>query len=208
LPPELSAIEGVQIIQRAHFLVAHCDVRDVHFGDAHEKLPQFLQQKIDAHKLPAKRRSALTAYWILARILGERLEEFAHNPHGKPYLPNGPQFSISHSKNHIAVAISDAPIGVDVETGRKIEKLQLDGVLSPRELAVYCARTDNSLRLEFLKLWTRKEAFLKCLGTGINLRPNQICTLDDEIRGKNANYKLITDVFDNYVLSVCCIHNW
>ena len=46
--------------------------------------------------------------------------EFGYTAQGKPFLLAGPDihFSISHSKNAILVAISDAPIGVDIEAFR------------------------------------------------------------------------------------------
>ena len=46
--------------------------------------------------------------------------EFGYTAQGKPFLLARPDihFSISHSKNAILVAISDAPIGVDIEAFR------------------------------------------------------------------------------------------
>ena len=46
--------------------------------------------------------------------------EFGYTAQGKPFLLARPDihFSISHTKNAILVAISDAPIGVDIETFR------------------------------------------------------------------------------------------
>ena len=42
------------------------------------------------------------------------LPDFLYNEHGAPYWANGPYFSISHTKQGIAVAISDRPIGIDI----------------------------------------------------------------------------------------------
>ena len=46
--------------------------------------------------------------------------EFGYTAQGKPFLLARPDihFSISHTKNAILVAISDAPIGVDIEAFR------------------------------------------------------------------------------------------
>ena len=91
---------------------------------------------------------------------------FLYNDYGAPYIEGGPYFSISHCKRGIAVAVSENPIGIDIEAIR---------TFSP-DLMRKTMNEDEQLRItssaaipevEFIRLWTHKEALLKLQGTGI-----------------------------------------
>lgn len=89
---------------------------------------------------------------------------------GKPYL-EGDQlhFNISHSENLLAIALSNAPVGVDVE--------KIDPSREVLEIARTAFSEDEIEWLEsmsfmrrarkFTELWSLKEAHLKRLGVGI-----------------------------------------
>ena len=97
---------------------------------------------------------------------------FLYNEHGAPSLPDGPYFSISHSKRGIAVAISDEPIGIDIEAIRPINEGLVQKTMNPQEQAQIAAAANPAQ--EFIRLWTRKEAYVKMLGTGIISDMHQI----------------------------------
>lgn len=90
---------------------------------------------------------------------------FLYNDYGAPYIEGGPYFSISHCKRSIAVAVSENPIGIDIEVIR---------TFSP-DLMRKTMNEDEQLRItssaipevEFIRFWTQKEALLKLQGTGI-----------------------------------------
>ena len=90
---------------------------------------------------------------------------FLYNDYGAPYIEGGPHFSISHCKRGIAVAVSENPIGIDIESIR---------TFSP-DLMRKTMNEDEQLRItssaipevEFIRFWTQKEALLKLQGTGI-----------------------------------------
>ena len=90
---------------------------------------------------------------------------FLYNDYGAPYIEGGPHFSISHCKRGIAVAVSENPIGIDIEVIR---------TFSP-DLMRKTMNEDEQLRItssaipevEFIRFWTQKEALLKLQGTGI-----------------------------------------
>ena len=90
---------------------------------------------------------------------------FLYNEHGAPSLPDGPYFSISHSKLGIAVAISDEPIGIDIEAIRPLNEGLVQKTMNPQEQAQIAAAANPEQ--EFIRLWTRKEAYVKMQGTGI-----------------------------------------
>jgi 4'-phosphopantetheinyl transferase len=82
--------------------------------------------------------------------------------HGKPVLPGGPGFSLTHAGDLVGVAVHpDGAVGLDVEQVRELTDLaaMADHVCSPQESAPDAPA--------FFTLWTRKEALLKAVGTGL-----------------------------------------
>lgn len=90
-------------------------------------------------------------------------------PHGRPALDDGSvHFSLSHSGPVALLALSATPVGVDIE--RRPEPGTVAGVarmLHPKETAELRALDDTASSLAFARVWTRKEAYLKGLGTGL-----------------------------------------
>ena len=90
---------------------------------------------------------------------------FLYNEHGKPYLENGPYFSISHCKHAIAVAVSEMPIGIDIEHIRTAKPDLVVYTMNEEEQnEIWAAESPD---IAFTRLWTQKEAVLKMQGTGI-----------------------------------------
>lgn len=108
-------------------------------------------------------------------MLRELLEEmglvhpfiFETNEHGKPYLANHPEihFNLSHCKNGIAVAVSDAPIGIDIESYREASDSLIRYTMNEEEQRII-RESGNPVRA-FTEYWTKKEAVFKLRGTGI-----------------------------------------
>ncbi|MGW7369469.1 4'-phosphopantetheinyl transferase family protein [Streptomyces sp. NPDC054841] len=92
-------------------------------------------------------------------------------PHGRPVLLDreaGLHFSLSHSPGLSLVAIAGVPMGVDAERvpGRRTVELCLER-LHPEERREVLAVPEEERPLGFCRLWARKEAYLKALGTGL-----------------------------------------
>lgn len=75
-------------------------------------------------------------------------------------------FSISHCRKGILVAIDTQPIGVDIESVRRVDEALVQHTMNSREIEEIHA-SDNP-DMAFTRLWTQKEAVLKQRGTGIN----------------------------------------
>ncbi len=91
--------------------------------------------------------------------------------HGKPSLPDHPEFdvSVSHAGEHVVVAVARGPrIGVDVERIRDVEVDELArSAFSIAEAAELAALPAGERVGAFFSLWTRKESIVKALGVGI-----------------------------------------
>ncbi len=131
--------------------------------------------------------------WLMLRELGLPDKPWSFNEYGKPYLPDGPYFSISHCKQGIAVAVDDKPIGIDIESFREVSPELIDYAMNEREQDTI-RKADNPM-IAFTRIWTRKEAYVKFLGTGI---ANPKHCLDNT---RDAN--LITTTTRNYAYTVC-----
>ena len=90
---------------------------------------------------------------------------FLYNEYGAPYIEGGPHFSISHCKTGIAVAVSEKPIGIDIEVIRTLKPELMRKTMSPNEQQRITS--SEKPEEEFIRLWTQKEALVKLRGTGI-----------------------------------------
>jgi 4'-phosphopantetheinyl transferase len=86
---------------------------------------------------------------------------------GKPFIPGGPDFNISHSEDMIVLAvIQSGAVGIDIEKIRPVNlqdfSQDLPEIANLQEK--YDADDVNSL---FFDCWTQKEAVLKGYGKGL-----------------------------------------
>jgi 4'-phosphopantetheinyl transferase len=120
---------------------------------------------------------------ILARYTGQPAADlrFELNPCGKPMLQGfeSPYFSVSHCSDIALLAVARVRIGIDVEHVRPGNFWQsvIGQCLSPRERAYLEALPARSRMAAFYRVWTRKEAVLKAMGTGLLYPPQQISVL-------------------------------
>ncbi len=96
----------------------------------------------------------------------------SHSPHGKPQLsPQRLAFNCSHSRSAYALAWSYGVAALGVDTEDESRAANMAGIaaetFSTNELAAWDATGRSPLA--WLVIWTRKEAALKCLGTGIRI---------------------------------------
>ncbi len=95
----------------------------------------------------------------------------------KPYAENTDVFfNISHSGDYVLCVLTDSPVGADIEKIRKVDDNLVKRVCNPSEL-VYVFEDRDQKEIRFFMIWTAKEAYFKCKGTGINNMKN-ISSLD------------------------------
>jgi 4'-phosphopantetheinyl transferase len=120
-------------------------------------------------------RSALRS--ILAAYVGKRAGDlkFFYGSHGKPHLAlpdGGVRFNFSNSEGHaICAVMRDTEIGADLEMVRALSDYETiaEQFFSPGETKTLLSLPPGSRQEAFVNCWTRKEAFLKALGSGLAL---------------------------------------
>lgn len=128
-------------------------------------------EKIKRQKQLKDRKQSLGAGLLLSKILKEYdicVNDIFFVENGKPDI-EGICFNLSHSGDKVVCAVSEKPIGIDIE---KIEEQK--GNIAKRFF------TDNENKYlneyegedkkrEFFRLWTMKESYMKYTGEGMKL---------------------------------------
>ena len=168
----------------------------IHFSS----LPQWRREKaLRYRKLDDRKRSVL-AFVLLERALREEygiteVPEFVYNEFGKPSLSNLPiHFSLSHCRDAVACAVSDHNIGIDVENVVSYNPDVAWRVCTVAEFEMLEQSANKDV--DFIKLWTVKEAISKYEGMGLSLPFAEIAV---------NRYRLETVVCadEKSILSVC-----
>ena len=131
--------------------------------------PKERQDLIESTKNPTVRRARYCVWrlfeYALKNSLGLEIKNIdVYRSESGKWLSDDFCFSLSHTDGIVAVAISDFPVGIDVE---KVRDVDIDAfskrVLTENErnaLSLMASPCDN-----IIKLWTAKESIYKMLGT-------------------------------------------
>ena len=192
--------------------------------------PQLLSQEERQRAsrfLQPEHQSRFTLVRIITRMVLSRYCDtepsalaFAYGEHGKPALAtanSGIEFNLSHSHERLVLAVAKRAVGVDVEYARRpVDHARVAGrFFCQSEVGELRSLPEAQQRLAFFAAWTRKEAFLKAIGTGlsagldqvvVSLRPGeaaQIRSLRDNL-GESGDWRLETiPMGADYVAAVC-----
>lgn len=108
---------------------------------------------------------------------------FGVDKYGKPYLKNYSDiyFNLSHSESYVACAVSNSPVGVDIEY---IDEVDLNVAERYFFGSEYEYILNNSNKKEaFFSLWVLKESYMKMTGLGFHLPLDEFSIeIDDEIK--------------------------
>ena len=137
------------------------------------QLPPARQARVLACRNDAD-AARLTAAGLLLRQallragIAEGRQVFLENTWGKPYLPDGPEFSLSHAGPYAVCAIDCLAVGVDVEALRCTMALARR-CFHPDELSFLQKLSSDDQPDVLCRLWTAKEAYCKFCGLGLHL---------------------------------------
>lgn len=144
---------------------------------------------------------------LIGRYLGKRptTVQFEYSEHGKPKLLETPlRFSKTSSAEIGLIAFCwETVLGVDLEQTKEIDDIPaLSKTLFSRGEQRQMQKVSPSEHIElFYNIWTRKEAVLKALGTGLSFSPDKLTvslqsspefelTIQDELPSASANWQL------------------
>lgn len=118
------------------------------------------------------------------------------NKYGKPYLVdyNFVHFNVTHTKDMIVGAISDNPIGIDIERIKPFNKRIAEKFFTENEQNYIFHKKDNQ-DIRSLEVWTRKEAYVKWKGMGLEIPFDTFDVLRDD--------RISTTFIKEYVFSIC-----
>ena len=144
------------------------------WAPALERVPPQRRQKAEAFLRPSDARLCLGAGVLLQAALEQagipaEKQAFSVSEQGKPYLTDGGvQFSLSHSGDYALCAVSDGPVGCDLQKTGPARMKTARRFFCPSEYELLLAQPEPEMRdLMFCRLWTLKESWLKARGTGI-----------------------------------------
>lgn len=167
------------------------EIKDVsEFTD--EELEKYFSYMCDSRKAKVKKlknehskrctiAGEIIARKLLSDIAGKTPEYFiiTIDCNGKPQIKNheGLFFNISHSESKIAVVVSDEEIGIDIEVMRSYSLRLAKKICNEEELLYifgyhpdeteFTENVSKETQHRFFEVWTAKEAYFKCIGTGL-----------------------------------------
>lgn len=136
-----------------------------------EDLSLYRREKLARITSPQAYAESLGAELLLLAALRElglpvrKPLEIACGDEGKPALAGGPEFSLSHSGGRVLCALSDRPVGADVQQLRPYAPALARRFFTAEEAAWLEAQQERDLA--FALLWSLKESYVKFLGGGI-----------------------------------------
>ena len=148
-------------------------------------------------------RTCVTAYLLLREGLKKEygLDEpplFDYGPHGKPVIAGHPEihFNLSHCREAAICALSDKPVGIDIETIHEAKPALVEYTMNDDEQRLIFSSPHPDLA--FTRLWTRKEAAVKWSGKGID---NDLKTVLTHLPHP---IETLESQDGRYVYSICC----
>lgn len=172
---------------------------DIFYEREKEILGELLSdRRIKAERLKNKKNRAVSmaAGLVLQKVLREeygielRDGDLTAGEHGKLQIKEK-AFNISHSGDFVVLAVSDSEIGVDIECKTDPGRRVTERFFTEAEKSY--VRNDD----DFRRIWTMKEAFIKCLGKGLSipLRSFSVAKQDE----KQAEVKAVDRAADQIV---------
>lgn len=161
------------------------DIRDIcceDFYAAYFSMSLGRRRKCCGYKRESDKKLCIAADFLLRKALSEKTGAtaesliFSENENGKPFCLNFPlPFSISHAGDFAVVAVGEKnSVGVDIERIRPVKSGILRYFCSNKDLEYIGVQPiksniieDSKLLSKIFRVWTFKEAYAKCMGTGM-----------------------------------------
>lgn len=140
-------------------------------------IPDWRRDYILRYLRPCDRRLSLGAWRLMESSLkqhGFSTEHIRIGKYGKPEC-EGIYFNLSHSSDMVLCALSENPVGCDIEKVTDAPMEVAGQYFSKKERRyIEDAPDPADADRRFFRLWTMKESYMKMTGEGINLPPDRI----------------------------------
>lgn len=193
-------------IDTTDFLQSHL------YQHAWERLSEIERKKISAIQTQKQRLLSLGARILLQYALAKeniRQYELAIGKHGKPFLKNHTlQFNLSHSQTSVVCVIAEEAVGIDLEEKTRTAPKQYEKIVSQEEKQFL--QESNYPDIDFLRIWTMKESFVKMQGGRIFEKPKEISMVEDmQLRTVWAEQHCFLQRYETaeYLICVCAKQN-
>lgn len=180
-------------------------------------LPKERQESVDRLKNEEMRRKRIqTGYFlqeVLSKEIGISMDElrYRYGAQGKPELDYDAMkivlqepihFNMSHSGDYVVIAVSQSPVGVDIEYKSKNHLSVAKRCFHEKEYqSILSHETEKEQAKRFLEIWTMKEAYVKCSGQGMSVPFNSF-----DVTGEALNCRVV-DAFhemdEGYIVAIC-----
>ena len=184
-----------------HILLSQ-DIWDFDLDAALSEISEQRREQAVKFKHELGQRLCVLAYQLLKHGLREAYgiegnPQFEYNEHGKPAIVGHPEifFNFSHCKEAVLCAISEQPVGVDVESVRSFNDSLVHYTMNEDEIREIETAEDRAVA--FIRLWTMKEAALKLEGTGISKDMKQV------LQQERLDFETFIDPKRRFVYSIC-----
>jgi 4'-phosphopantetheinyl transferase len=194
--------------------VWYCNVTELYDPEAFERGMKMLpwderREKVFKYRFMKDSCLCLGAGLLAAYALrdaGASDLRIARTEHDKPYLIGYPDihFNISHSGRIAVCAVSDQPVGADVEELRVYDKgvAELAFTAQENDWILACEDKDTA----FTRLWTRKESYLKMTGEGIAYSLKDISLIPGEAQPEGYIIREYSE--EEHLISICSAYEF
>ena len=179
------------------------DIAGFDFDAALPLLSEQRREQALRFKYEQGRKTCAMAYLLLCEGLQKEygLTEkpvFTYGEHGKPSIIGHPDihFNLSHCREGVICAMSEQPIGVDIESIREYKESLVRYTMNDQEVQQILQA--ERPEVEFIRLWTMKEAVLKLTGQGIVDNMKEVLT-----QAKTSELTTVVGPEARYVYTVC-----
>lgn len=136
---------------------------------------------------------------LIFKLYGKTEFNVKIGKNGKPEL-DFCYFNISHSGECAVCAVSDVPVGIDIERISGFKKRERYMLFSPEE-SEFVNECESEKR--FFTLWTMKEAYIKAIGGTLMDAGKITLVKDGRLCAEFKGYLFKTECCDGYALTVC-----
>ncbi|MBQ2806559.1 MAG: 4'-phosphopantetheinyl transferase superfamily protein [Clostridia bacterium] len=171
--------------------------------------------RADRFRYEDDRRRCLCADMLARRMLAKASGKapdqiaFTIGYKGKPSANVPFYFNVSHSGNYVLCAVSDKPIGVDIEQIKPFRTGMVARYFTKDEAAYIWSGatpatetvTDPEICTRFYRTWTAKESYVKMTGTGISTDLTTVC-YDHQRQTVCGNTLITLNAPEGYVISI------